>query len=451
MSQLTRDMTQGNPLKQVILFALPIFLGLVFQDIYVLTDTMLASYALGDNALAAVGASASITQLLMHFANGMNNGYGIIIARYFGSGKKEDIRRAVGTMFSLCIIISVVLTGLGLLLCRPLLDLLKTPADIYPMTYEYIVIIIGGLTTTVAYNMCAGFMRSVGNSRIPLYFLMFSCVLNIGLDYLFLFVFRTGVWGAAAATVIAQGVSALLSLIYILVKYRDYMPGKGDFKLHPGIFKDMLATGLSVAMMLCVFQIGTLVLQRGINSLGTTVISAHTSSRRIEVFLMLPISVLADANSTFVSQNYGAKRLDRIYSNIRSICLIQAGFSVLMVAVAWLLGPSLMKLITGSQDPEIIRLGTLNLRISTAFFVPLGILLTIRLALQSMRHKIAPIVSSGVELLGKVVGFALLIPLYGYVGAAFAEPMTWLLCGIYVTTLFLIYKKRGLFEREIER
>lgn len=432
------DMTTGDPMGHILRFAIPLFIGTVFQQFYSFADTMIAGRNLGDAAIAAIGASGAVYSLLISFANGLNSGYGLILSRMFGAKRQEEFRKATAAMILLDAGITLVLTLLALLFLQPLLQWLQTPEDIFNQVYSYIAIILGGMITTVFYNMCAGFLRSVGNSQTPLYFLILSCAINLSLDTLFIIVLKWGVAGAAAATVIAQGVSALCCGVYIWLNYRKLLPGKADFRLEGELTIEMLTTGFSMALMLSVFNLGSIIMQRSINGLSTQVITAHTVSRRVYELLMMPLSTVATANSTFVSQNYGAGQMGRIRGALRKVLLVELAWSVFSFGLSLVGGRFLVTLLTGTADEDMIHNALLNLRLSTAFFFPLGALLVLRTAMQSMKYKIVPVLSSSIELLMKVLACAFLIPSMGYLGVAVTEPAIWVVCALFLGTVFVI-------------
>lgn len=433
----TLDMTQGRPLGLVLRFAIPLFIGTLFQQVYNLTDTMIVGYGLGENAVAAVGATASLYSVLINFASGLNSGCGIVIARAFGGKEQEKLRQAFAGMVFLDLAVTLLLTAASLLFLQPLLRWLDTPADIFQQSYQYIRIILAGMATTILYNMAAGFLRAVGNSRTPLYFLILSCGLNVGLDLLFVIVLDSGVAGAALATVIAQGVSAVLCLCLIARNYREFLPRRDEWRLQPQMMGEMFSTGLSMGLMLSVFSIGSIFLQRAINALSTSVITAHTASRRIYELLMMPLSTLATANATFVGQNFGAGKLERIASALRQVIGLALAWSVVSAVAAYGTGESLVRILIGTSDPAVIGNAVLNLRVCTLFFFPLGVLLILRSAMQPMGHKVSPVLSSGIELAGKVLSAAVVIPRLGYLGVVMTEPVIWVVCALYLGCIYL--------------
>lgn len=441
-SSRTEDMTEGSPIRHILMFAIPLFIGMVFQQLYNVVDTMIAGYNLGESAIASIGATRAIYSLLMNFANGLNNGYGIVLSQLFGAKDRERFRKAAGTMVILDIVITLLLTVVALLILRPAMGWLQTPDEIMEQAYSYIAIILGGMITTILYNMCSGFLRAIGNSRIPLYFLILSCGINVVLDALFIIVLHMGVGGAAAATVIAQGASGLCCGVYIFRNYREFLPEKGEYRIDKEVCPEMLQTGVSMGMMLSVFSIGSIVLQRSINGLGTLFITAHTASHRVYEILMMPLTTLATANATFVGQNFGAKKMERIYQVMKQVILMELAWSIFSFVLSLGLGRTLISLLTGTRNPEILSYAMMNLLVNTGLFCPLGVLFVLRMAMQSMGHKIIPILSSTIELAMKVLSCIFLIPRKGYYGVMVTEPMTWVACGLFLTVVYFVSKNR---------
>lgn len=444
----TSDMTQGVPIRVIVQFAVPLFIGTLFQQGYNLIDTMIAGYNLGDDAIAAIGATSALYSVLIYFANGMNNGFGIVMSQIFGAKDMPEMKRAVAATILLNIVTTVSLTAAVLPFLHVLLHLLDTPQAIYDMAYQYIFVILAGMTATISYNMCAGFMRAVGNSRTPLYFLMFSCVVNVGLDILFIIGLHMGVMGAALATVAAQVISTTLCVVYIIKNYRMYMPGRADWHLSAEFAGRMLGAGISMGLMSSVLAVGTIILQKGINNLGRDIITAHTASRRIFEFLMMPLASIATACSTFVGQNFGAKQFARIRQGMKQVLWLEFAWSVISAAVAFLFGFAMVRGITGTKNTDIIQNAAYNLRVCTIFFFPLGILFVLRNAMQAMGYRIVPILSSGIELAVKVLFCIFVIPVMKYTGVVFTEPVIWVLCAGFLAVIYMLTGKQKMAATE---
>lgn len=309
------------------------------------------------------------------------------------------------------------------------------------MAYQYIFIILAGMTATIGYNMCSGFMRAVGNSRTPLYFLIASCGINIVLDILFILGLHLGVAGAALATVAAQLISAILCTIYIIKKYRIYMPEKKDWQLSKELVLEMLSTGISMGLMSSVLAIGSIILQKGINHLGKDIITAHTASRRLFEFLMMPLQAVAAACSTFTGQNFGARQFDRIRKAMKQVLWLELFWSVVSVAIAFLCGNMLIRMLTGTGNENIILNAAYNLKVCTIFFFPLGILFVLRNAMQAMGYRIVPILSSSIELVVKILSCIFVIPVMKYTGVVLTEPVIWVMCAAFLSVIYLKTKK----------
>lgn len=438
----TTKMTEGSPLKHILLFAVPLFAGNIFQQIYSAVDTAVAGYNLGDKAIAAIGATSALYSLIIDLATGLNSGYSIVISQCFGGGDTEKLKRAIAAAIILNILSAAVMTGVSLIFLKPLMALMNTPAEIFGEGFSYMAVICGGMIFTVIYNMFAGILRALGNSRIPLYCLMISCAVNICLDILFVSVMKTGVAGAAYATIIAEAVSALVCGIFILVKYRHILPQKKHFGFSGGIYRDLIATGVSMGLMYCIVDMGSVIFQRANNSLGEMYISAHTSARRLINIFMQPLGTLATASSTFIGQNYGAGQYGRIKTALKQVVLMEIVWSAFSCGLVWICGGGLIKLTTGTENGEIISTAVLSLRWHLSFFPALGILLCLRTAMQAMGRKTAPVLSSAIELILKIASAVWLIPIYGFLGTCMTEPVIWTAMLIFLSAAFWAARKK---------
>ncbi|MGN0779465.1 MAG: MATE family efflux transporter [Aristaeellaceae bacterium] len=435
------DMTQGNPLRLILLFALPVLLGQLFQQLYTISDTMIAGHYLGDNALASIGASASLYSMILSFAMGIANGCGIVLGRMFGMRDMPRLRRASGAMILLNLLVGVSLTAIMLLLCRPMLVWLHTPAAVFEQAHSYLAILCGGFVVTVMYNACAAFMQALGNSRTALYFLVISCVLNLLLDVVMVMLLDWGVQGAALATVMAQGVSALLSMLYIRRHFAAYLPARKD-RPDRRLMGEMASTGLAMGLMYSVYAIGSVVMQGAINSLGAAVITAHTGARKILELMMKPAAALGTAASAFVSQNRGAGQWARIRTALRQVEVMVAAWSLMVTVILYGAGESLIRGILGTGNAEIVRLAVMNLCINAPLYLPEGILVTMRQAMQSLGMKVVPVLASSIELVMKLLCAWLVVPAWGYLGASWGEPSTWAVCAVFIVAVYFARRKK---------
>ena len=433
------DMTQGSPAKLILAFAVPLFIGNIFQQIYSMVDTAVAGYCLGDGAIAAIGATSSLYAFLIDFASGLNSGCAIVVTQHFGARDEKKLKSAIAGMIELD---AVVTLALSLVFLRPLMRFMNTPEGIFEQAHQYIAVICAGMAATIAYNMFSGILRAFGNSRTSLFFLMISSVLNMGMDLLFVAVLGMGVAGAALATVIAQGVSALLCGVYVFRHYKAFLPGKEDFRVSGSLIAELLSNGIAMALMYCVVDLGSVIFQRANNHLGETIISAHTASRRIIGIMMQPLATIATASSTFVGQNWGAGKPERIHTALRRVTAMEIGWSLFGCGLVFAFGGALVRLTTGTSDTEVVRNAVMSLRWHLSFFPALGCLLALRTAMQAMGQKTAPILSSCIELGMKLLSAALLIPRLGFFGTSITEPITWSLMLLFLAAAYFGSKTR---------
>lgn len=436
------DMTEGNALRLILAFAIPLFIGNIFQQVYNMVDTMVVGYHLGDQAIAAIGATSSLYSLIVNFAGGLNAGYGIIVTQRFGAHSKKEMKQAIAGMIVLDVGIALVLSVLAIGCLPWLMRFMNTPNTIFNQAHTYIAIIYGGLVATVGYNMFAAILRAMGNSRSPLYFLIISSLLNIVLDLLFVVVFEMGIAGAAIATVLAQCVSCVGCGIYTFRNYREYMPGKEDYRVPGNMLKELFSTGIAMALMSCVVDLGNVTFQRVNNLLGETIIAAHAASRKLITILLQPLATLAVANSTFTGQNWGARKFDRIQSTFRKVLLLEAGWGLFAAVIIYLFGTQLVRFTTGTSDPEIVGNAVMSLRIHFSMFPVLGVLFCTRNTMQAMGQKVAPVLSSCIELAMKILSASVLIPKLGFLGTCITEPITWCLMVLFLMTVYLSKRKQ---------
>ena len=433
------NMTEGNILKNLIYFAIPVLIGNIFQQLYNVADTAIIGNILGDSALAAVGASAPVYGLLIGFAGGLTNGFAVVIARYFGAGNEREMKKSVALTYILSAVIALVLTVSSLAILHPLMKSLKTPDEIIADTESYMRIIILFSAVTIAYNMLAGMMRAIGNSKAPLYFLIVSTFVNIGLDFLFVKGFDMGVSGAAYATVISQGVSVVLCFIYALKKCDILVFQKSELVYDKALLSDLTSTGLSMGLMYAIVSVGSVILQGAVNSFGTGTITAHTAARKIDDIFMLPLGTIALASSTFASQNYGAGKTDRVKQGIKSSIIIAEIWSAFSVVVCVLFRRPLIQALTGTTDEAVISAASKYILWNISFFFILGVLLVLRSSLQGVGRKLVPVSGSIVEFLLKILAVAVIAPKLGYFGICICEPIIWAACAVIVVIDYSVF------------
>lgn len=444
---ITFDMTVGNPIKIILMFALPIFLGNIFQQFYSMVDTIIVGYKLGDDAIAAVGATGAISSLIVGFANGMNNGFSMVISRRFGAKDNELMKKAIGGTMVLGIATAILLTVVSLIFIMPLLRFLNTPEEIIGESYSYIKVILAGIIVTMLYNMGSGILRAVGNSRVPLLVLVATCLLNAALDLLFVAVLGLGVSGAAYATIISQAISVILVFGYIIKKCPELRISKKDLRISAGMMSDLMSAGISMGLMLSIVSIGSVALQAAINELGKTVITAHTAARKISEMCMLTMGTIATAASTYTSQNYGAKKYSRVREGVIKSVGISWVWSAFCILLIYTIAPIMVKLITGTDQQEVIETASLYLKINLPFYFVLGILLILRSSMQGVGIRIMPLFASGVELAGKFVVAFILVPKLDYLGVCISEPITWILCSLLLVISLFTNSRARVFTK----
>ena len=427
------DMTRGDPFRLVLQFSLPLFCSNLLQQVYNLTDTALAGHLLGSAALAEIGATAALYGLIMNFAFGMNNGLALTVSRCFGAGEREGIRRAVGWMVTLSAAVSIVLTAVSLLGRGALLQVLQVPAEVWDGAAAYLTVILLGIPLTMLYNMEAALLRAVGNSVTPLLFLLFSSVLNVGLDAAFMGPLGMGVRGAAVATVLAQGISAVLGAVYLVRSYPElhFAPAHLKKSARRAVM-NMFWAGMSMGLMSAIYNLGSVALQSSINALGSVYITAQTAARRMAEMYFIPGGALGISVATFSSQNLGAGRRSRIGQSVRAALKIYFVWWLFVLAFTFLLGEPVLRLITGSSDARIISNAMLYLKISVPIIPPMAVLVILRNMLQGIRHTVEPLLASALELIGKVVFAVWLVPVWGYRAVCFCEPTTWIICFVFI-------------------
>lgn len=438
------DLLKGNILKSLLLFAIPLFISNLFQQLYNTADTMIVGHFLGDTSLAAIGACSAVYELLIGFALGIGNGMSMVVARSFGAGDERLLKRAVAGSLIIGAGITVVIMIISCIFLYPLLEVLHTPEEIIEESYSYIFVIVMCVGVMFAYNLLAGLLRAIGNSVMPLVFLVISSVVNIGLDILFITQFSMGIRGAAVATVIAQGFSAFLCLMYILWKAKILIPQKEHFRIEGRLYKELAGQGLSMGVMVAIVSAGTVILQFAINELGYLIIAGHTAARKLNSFCTMPLMTMALATSTFVSQNRGANQRERIIKAVRYSNWISVLWAAVITVILFFAAPVLVKFLSGSSEAVVIENGAMYLRINAPFYSVLGILLTMRNSLQGIGKKIVPLISSVIELVGKIVFVIFFIPILDYFGVIICEPIIWcLMCAQLVFTFYTDSYIRG--------
>ena len=449
-----KDLTNGRPVKLIVLFALPIFLGNIFQQMYSLADIIIIGQNLGNNSIAAVGATTPVVSLMFNIINGSITGFAIIVAKNFGAGDHDEMRRTIARVTVFAGSITAVIIVAATVFVEPLLHALDVSEEIFAEARSYLFIVACGLVVTLLYNFEAGILRAVGDSVIPLVILILSTFLNIGLDLLMVIVFKMGVVGAALATVTAQAISAAVCLVYLIKRRPFLLVGKKDFVFTAHSTAELLSAGFGMALMYSIVDIGSIVLQNGINGFREDMITAHTAARKIFSLLMMPYSSISATLVTYCSQNLGARKYSRIRKGIKDCMLIMLAWTTLAIALVFLGGHALVGMIVTDTDTPtgaaIADTAVLYLKWAVVFFYFLAVLLGLRSALQGLGKSLVPIICSVIELVWKIVTVVFMIPLFGgkngsvggtveqiggYFGVVISEPIIWTVCAVMIAII----------------
>ena len=448
-SSPAKDLTVGSPMKLILGFAFPMFLGLLFQQFYSLVDTMIVGKYLGVDPFAGVGSTGSLNFIVIGFCMGLCSGFSVPISQSFGAKDFPLLRKMVTNSVWLCTFFSVVITTLMLLFCRPVLTWMNTPENIFEYAYIYIFIIFAGIPCTILYNMTAAILRALGDSKSPIIFLAISSAINIGLDLLLIIVFRMGVDGAALATVVSQGVSGVISIIYIKKKFDILAMEKGDWKLERHLAGKLTGVGIPMGLQYSITGIGSVILQTAVNGLGSIYVASMTAGSKINIFLACPFDALGQTMAPYAGQNIGARELDRGGKGLRAACIIGFIVSGLMVIVVKLFGDQLTMLFLDEKDPVIMQNSTQFLIIVSAFYCLLTLVNTVRFTIQGMGFSSLAIIAGVMEMIARGIAGMLLVPAFGYLGACYSSPLAWLLADAFLIPAFFLCKRKVARQLEV--
>ena len=439
-----KKLTEGKPIKVILLFTVPLLVGQIFQLFYSLVDTRIVGELLGEKALAAVGSTTVLSDLFVFFMFGVTNGFAIVTAACFGAKDMVNVRKSISGTLILGGGMSIIISAFCLIFINQILRFLKVEDAIFSDAKAYISVILGGILISTLYNVCASTMRAVGDSITPLIFLIISAFLNIILDYTFIKYTPLGVAGASIATVLSQLISAVLCIIYIFRKYPELISSGDELKLDKNIVSRQIPAGMSMGFMNSFISVGTLCLQTQINSFGSDIIVSHTASRKLFSMTSLPFFVLATALSNFSAQNMGAGKKDRIKEGLRDTTLFSYGWSALMIIAIHFFTGALVKQIIGIDNPVIIETSEKYMRFASYFFPILAMVCLFRNTMQGFGDSVTPIVSSLLELAVKLLIAFILCPLIAYTGVILCEPLAW--C-IMVIPLIINMLRSPVFKR----
>ena len=429
MTAYVQDMTKGNVTAHLIRFAVPMLFGNLFQQVYNIVNSVVVGKHIGDTALAGVGIVTSLNFLFFSICLGLSVGIGVVIAHYFGAGREDDVKKAIGNSIYIIVGIGVLMSVLGVVFARPILVFLDTPSDTMPYAFEYMQILSAGVIFVAGYNGISAILRALGDAKTPLIFLVISSLINAGLDILFVMKWEMGVGGAALATVISQAVAMLGSIIFA-VKVNPYMHlKKKHFMADKEMIKKSLKIGIPMSIQYSLIAVSIIILQKVVNGFGTVTLAAHTATVRIEQLINQPFNSIGAAMSTFTGQNMGQGNVERVRSSFRKSVKMIVVFSIAACIVFFVGGEWIMRCFI--SNPEAIAMGAKGLRITSLFYIALGLIYTTRGMLNGAGDSSYALINGMMEMIGRVV-FSLVcirIPGVGVWGLWITTGMTWLITG----------------------
>lgn len=435
-------MTSGSPAKLIFGFAIPMFLGLLFQQFYSMVDTLIVGKFLGVNPLAGVGSTTSLNFMVLGFCMGVCNGFAIPVAQMFGAKEEHRLRRYVTNGAWLCIGLSVVLTLIVVLACRTILTVMDTPEEIFEYAYIYIVIVFAGIPCTFLYNILAGIIRSLGDSKTPVLFLAIASAINIGLDLIFVLLFGMGVEGPAIATVLAQGISGIICLFYMYRKFPVLHASRDEWKPELHYMGKLCFIGIPMGLQYSITAIGSLVLQTAVNGLGAMVVAGVTAAQKINMFISCPIESLGQTMAPYAGQNMGAGKIDRIGKGLKSAVLMGWGVSIICFLIAVLFGKQLTLLFVDADETEIIAYSYQFLLFCIGGYCLLTLVNTVRFTIQGMGFSIFAILSGIMEMIARTLAALVVARKLGYIGICLAHPMAWLFADVFLIPAFFWCRKK---------
>lgn len=437
------DMTQGSAAKLIARFIVPIIVGNIFQQLYSMVDTIIVGQFLGLKALAAVGATGTISFLVLGFTQGMTTGFTVLTAQRFGAGDMQGMKKSIANGAILSAMVSIVMTYISVRFMDDLLTFMNTPEDAYDMAREYIVTICFGMAFCVLYNFLASILRAIGNSVVPLVLLLISAVLNIVLDYVLIAIIPMGVAGAAYATLISQGVSAIMCLFYIIKAVPMLHLEKAHWKPDAQCMRNQLSIGIPMALQYSITAVGTILVQSALNLLGTTIMGAYSVAAKVEQLVTQPFVAMGATMATYGAQNRGINDLDRIDKGVKIANIMSVVYAIIIYGVVMLILPFFIRLFVSQEEVALVYdYARTYMLICGAFFIPLGMIFIFRNVLQGCGFGLWPMLGGVVELASRCVAAVIATKMLSYVGVCFANAGAWCSAGIFFFIIYIVLMKR---------
>ena len=433
---MTKDMTSGSTLRHIINFAVPLFIGMLFQQLYSMVDTMIFGKVLGVQPLAGVGATGSLNFMIIWFCLGICNGFSIPIAQAFGASKEVELRRYVANSTWLCVFFSIVITFFVCIFTRNMLVLLKTPEDIFEYAYIYILIIFLGIPCTFLYNFLAGVARALGDSKTPLMFLILSSVMNIALDFILMIPIPLGVAGAAIATVISQGVSGGICLIYMKKKFPILKASRDEWRMRGNYMKRLCAIGVPMGLQYSITAIGSLVITAAVNVLGATAVAGVTAAQKINNLITCPLESLGQTMAPYTGQNIGAGKKERVSDGVKKASICGFVWSAICIPIVLLFGKPMTLLFLSEPNAEVVNYSFLFLLVSTLGYCLLTLVGTVRFSIQGMGYSGFAMTAGVLEMAARTIAGVVLAPLMGYMGICLSNVLAWIFADAFLLPAF---------------
>lgn len=438
---MIKDMTKGSPMKLILGFSIPLLFGFLFQQFYSMVDTVIVGRFLGKENLAAVGTTGAVNFLIIGFCMGVCSGFSIPISHKFGAGDYSGLRKVVANCIWLTVAFAVVMTVLTTSLCRPILVVMKTPANILDAAYSYIWVIFLGIPVTFLYNMTSGVIRALGDSKTPVIFLVMSSFINIGLDLFFIVNLQWGVQGAAWATVISQGISGLCCLLFMIRKFEILRIRRDEWAPNRHLMGSLCGMGIPMGLQYSITAIGSVILQSATNTLGSDAVAAVTAAGRIGGFLACPFDAMGSTMATYGGQNVGAGKLDRIGQGLKSCIFLGAGYSVIALCISIFFGRPLATLFLDASEMAIINNVRFFMIITTSFYFPLALVNIIRFMIQGVGFPTFAILAGVFEMLARALAGFVLVPAIGFTGSCLGSPIAWVFADAFLIPAYFHVKK----------
>ena len=439
---MVRDMTTGNSAKQILKFSLPLLIGTVFQQFYNMVDSIIVGKFLGTQPFAAVGMTGSITFFVLGLVFGACSGFAIPVAQDFGAHDEAGVRRCVANIIHIGVIFGLVMTLATTLLTRQILVWMDTPEELMQDAYDYLFWIFLGIGSLMLYNLLAGILRSLGDSTTPLIFLILSSLLNIGLDVLLVWTLNVGVKGAAIATVISQLISGLGCLVFMIRKFPMLRLTRKDLRPDLPTIRRLSGIGFPMGLQFSITAIGSIILQKSVNALGTTIIASVSAAAKVQNLVVSPMDAFGVSMATFAGQNYGAGKIDRVRRGVRQVFWMLTAYSLLALGIVYFSGSTIALLFVDASETEILACTQHFLIMNGLFYIPLGLIYTLRNTLQGVGFSKIAMLSGLFELVARSVMGLFVVPKFGFNAVCLAHPTAWIMADLILIVLYLILMKR---------